>query len=78
MRKLLVFVVLALTIAGCGAPRVVDGNETQVTVRSFEFPSSPPDVVAAEHCGQFQRRAKLIDTEPDSLARVRFVYDCKS
>ncbi len=78
MRKPLICVGLTLLIAGCGGPQVVDGNETQVTIRAFEFPSSPPDVAASEHCGQFQRRAKLVDTEPDSFARVRFFYDCKS
>ena len=78
MRKLLGCIGLALLIAGCGTPQIVDGNETQVTVRSFEFPGSPPDQVASEYCGQFQRRAKLIDTEPDSFARVRLFYDCKS
>ncbi len=76
MHRPLMCVGLALWIAGCGGPRVVDGSETQVTVRAFEFPRSPPDLVADDHCGQFGRRAKLTDTEPDGFARVRFFYDC--
>lgn len=78
MRMPLMLFGLALMIAGCGGSQVVDGDEARVTVRSFEFHSGSPDAAAGEHCAQFDRRAKLVDTEPDSFARVLFLYDCKS